>query len=163
MCWMTGFPARTPEQFADHFWSRVGNGDPNTGCRLWLSGKFKSGYGNVWQNGKTRRAHIVAYELVFGNIPIGFEVCHTCDTPACCNPGHLFLGTRLDNTMDMIGKSRGAFSRGEKNVICKFTDYQVARVRELHSQGVMKRQEIADEIGMSYSQVSRIIHQEQRK
>jgi hypothetical protein len=33
-------------------------------------------------------------------------VLHVCDTPACVNPNHLFLGTMKDNTQDAIKKNR---------------------------------------------------------
>lgn len=31
---------------------------------------------------------------------------HRCDTPACCNPSHLFLGTAKANHDDMAAKGR---------------------------------------------------------
>lgn len=66
-----------------------------------------SKYGVFALNGE-RRAHRVAYTLAFGPIPKGMWVLHRCDNPPCCNPKHLFLGTRRDNIDDMIRKGRQA-------------------------------------------------------
>lgn len=79
--------------------------EPNTGCWLWL-GTIKGGYGNVAFCGRTMRTHRLAYELTHGPIPSGLCVCHRCDTPSCCNPDHLFLGTPNDNNQDKIRKGR---------------------------------------------------------
>lgn len=37
--------------------------------------------------------------------------CHRCDFPPCCNPAHLFLGTRGDNTKDAQRKGFFAMDR----------------------------------------------------
>jgi hypothetical protein len=75
---------------------------------LWTGRKYKSGYGRRKYQGKDRRAHRVVYEQRFGPIPQGMCVCHRCDTPACINPDHLFLGTHEDNMADMVKKERSA-------------------------------------------------------
>lgn len=80
--------------------------DTNGGCWLW---PVKSGYGVF----KGKRAHRLSYEAFVGPIPDGLFVCHKCDVPACCNPDHLFVGTALDNSRDMVAKGRAG--GGDKN------------------------------------------------
>ena len=72
-----------------------------SGC--WEYGGARSkGYGHM----KVGRAHRVMWAALHGPIPTGLCVLHTCDNPPCCNPSHLFLGTKNDNMQDMIAKRR---------------------------------------------------------
>lgn len=80
--------------------------EPFSGCWLWTGAYFSTGYGALSINNQNARAHRVSWELNRGPIPQGLLVCHKCDTPACVNPDHLFLGTNLDNQRDMIAKGR---------------------------------------------------------
>jgi hypothetical protein len=113
----------------ERFWSKVGRGASDE-CWPWLASvrRKDEGYGAFWLNGKHQPANRVAYELKYGPIEdCALEVCHRCDNPACCNPGHMFLGTRRDNNDDKVSKKRHAF--GSKNGVAKLTEAQVAEIK----------------------------------
>jgi hypothetical protein len=85
------------------FWAKVEKTD---GCWLWRGARHHTGYGVIGVDRRQRRAHRVAYEMAHGPIPAGAVVCHSCDTPPCVNPSHLFVGTVADNNRDMMAKGR---------------------------------------------------------
>jgi len=90
------------------FWSNVQKTDS---CWLWLRQPNNKGYGKVTIRPNSQErvmllAHRLAWLLVKGEIPDGLFVLHKCDTPLCCNPEHLFLGTQQDNMGDMWAKGR---------------------------------------------------------
>lgn len=88
------------------FWEKVDrSGGPDT-CWLWMGGRNDQGYGIAQFNGKIIGAHRLSYMIANGEIPYGFLVCHHCDTPACVNPSHLWLGTQKDNLADSFAKGR---------------------------------------------------------
>jgi hypothetical protein len=63
-------------------------------------------YGNIKKHGSNQYAHRFSWEMHFGPIPKGLRVLHSCDTPLCIRPDHLFLGTQLDNMRDCAKKNR---------------------------------------------------------
>lgn len=81
---------------------------PGSGCWLFAGATDDKGYGLVSsrRGSAPLKAHRVSYEYHHGPIPRGLLVCHKCDTPACVNPEHLFLGTQLDNMRDCSAKGR---------------------------------------------------------
>jgi hypothetical protein len=87
--------------------------DPVSGCWLWTGARSRQGYGHFRVGRYVLRAHRVAHEHFIGPIPEHLDVCHRCDTPSCVAPGHLFVGTALDNVTDMLAKGRSR--SGEAN------------------------------------------------
>ena len=79
-------------------------------CWIWMSARDVKGYGRFSFNGRNCRANRVSYEFFVGKIPPYMLACHKCDTPACVNPTHLFVGTEKDNANDMVAKKRGRFN-----------------------------------------------------
>ena len=82
------------------FWEKVKIAGPNE-CWLWI-GKRSHGYGKFL----THRAHRVSYAIANSSIPDGLNVCHSCDTPLCVNPEHLWAGTQGQNNADRDAKGR---------------------------------------------------------
>lgn len=89
----------------DTLHARLPSRDP-TSCWLWDGYVQSGGYGQIEISGTLWLAHRLSWTLHRGKIPAGLLVLHTCDTPRCCNPDHLFLGTPADNVADMIAKGR---------------------------------------------------------
>lgn len=111
------------------FWRKVDkNGPipahrPDLGaCWMWKGLINKAGYGVIY--GDARHCHVLTHRLawelehgpIVGHVPHSeaeILVMHECDNRACCNPGHLRLGTDADNIADCVAKGRN--SRGEKH------------------------------------------------
>ena len=72
------------------------------GHLLWGGASNAAGYGHLKIGEKLIRAHRLAWELAYGPIPKGVYVLHTCDTPPCILPWHLYLGTHYDNVQDRL-------------------------------------------------------------
>lgn len=130
--------------------------DPSTGCRNWTGTVEGGGYGLIWVNGKNVGAHRLSYEVAYGPIPEGLNVCHRCDNRRCCEPDHLFAGTQAENMADMIRKGRKPWLAGELNTRSKLTDAIAAEIRSL--KGVIPQKDIAVRFGVCASTVSYVMN-----
>jgi hypothetical protein len=126
-----------------------------TGCWIWQRARSVHGYGAVGVGLKVWRAHRVAYEAWVGPIPQGMAVLHACDNPPCINPDHLVVGTKAQNSADMVRKGRSA--SGERHSQATLTTAQVHEIRRLWGQGRLSQVEIGRRFGVRGSTISRIL------
>ncbi len=144
----------TPEQ---RFWLKVDRrGDDE--CWLWTGSVDSFGHGSFFVSPARDRvpAHSYALELATGEqCPDGKECCHHCDNPPCCNPGHLYFGTRLQNVHDAIDRDR--FSRGERHICAVLTEDDVVAMRIRFAAGETQPV-LASVYGVSESHVSQIVN-----
>lgn len=127
---MTNYPP-----LADRLMSRL-EPELNSGCWLYSRAAPAPGYGRIYYNGGTIGAHRASWIVHFGRIPNGMHVLHKCDVPACCNPSHLFLGTRSDNMQDKERKGRGNHSTGTKQGSAKLNETIVLSLRRDRENGM---------------------------
>jgi hypothetical protein len=101
------------------FWSKVDKSDGPNACWPWLAAEDRNGYGAVRWGGKKVNTHRVALELKLGRpIADGMLACHTrnCTTRLCCNPTHLYEGTRSQNVQDALATGTHVGSKGNENL-----------------------------------------------
>lgn len=101
-------------------------------------------------------AHRLSYRHFKGPIPRGRQVCHACDNPPCCNPDHLFVGTRRDNMEDMV--SKGRHYRGQNNRPAFLTDANVLAMYRLYDKGELSQYEIGRRFGVHRTYVWLVLH-----
>jgi hypothetical protein len=155
-------------KFAPPFWDRV---DKSGDCWTWTAGTTAFGYGRVNGLPYTGRqsallTHRVSWFLTYGEWPAaGMCVLHRCDNPPCVRPDHLFLGTKKDNTQDMVQKGRGkagaqpfgSRTHGTRNAHAKLNEAQVVEMRQRAAGGEHYR-DLAVEYGISATRCNGIIN-----
>lgn len=126
-------------------------------CLLWPRTPAKNGYGQLSYAGKHYCAHALAYELTYGPVPPGKQVCHTCDVRACFNPHHLWAGTGSENQFDSSHKGRhtNGFKPGELNAMHTLTAKDVLTIRSKYVPKKNGRQ-LAEKYTISLSTVCKI-------
>lgn len=88
-------PGPKPRPIEDRFWEKV---DASGDCWEWTAATMKGDYGAFWDATATRAAHVVAWELLVGPMPVGLQLDHLCQNPLCVNPDHLEPVTPRENT-----------------------------------------------------------------
>lgn len=141
-------------------------------CWIWTASKRNKGYGAIaWKDRETgemiqERAHRLSYRLFVGRIPENLFVLHHCDNPACCNPDHLFLGTKADNNRDMVEKGRhisggthcgdqGKWKRGKNHHGVKVDEEIVRNIRK--DKETMSYSQLKEKYGLSVTCMFKIV------
>jgi len=104
--------------------------DPNyttrvdTGCLVWTKAISSTGYGVTSNAGLNLSVHRLAYWVNYGPVEGDLVVDHVCRNRACCEPAHLRLLTRAENTADSHTAHKTHCSHGhertEENVYVWF-------------------------------------------
>lgn len=84
----------------DRFWHYVNKAPHPKQCWIWTGRTNKKGYGTIGVKGRSYFTHRLSYELHYGLLLPGIQICHRCDNPPCVRPDHLFAGTAWDNAQD---------------------------------------------------------------
>jgi hypothetical protein len=144
----------TPEQ---RFWLKVDKRGPDE-CWPWTSSKHESGHGEFFVSKERGKApsHSYALELATGEkCPAGKECCHHCDNPPCCNPEHLYFGTRMQNVHDAISRRR--HSHGSRHRGARLTEADVVAIRTRFAAGETQPS-LSAEFGISSGHISHIVN-----
>jgi hypothetical protein len=130
------------------------------GCWPCMTRGMSGRYVSVWTGVGVRvmGAHRAAWEQASGaEVPSGKVVLHSCDNPPCCNPRHLRLGTKKENSLDMARKGRQIFQkcpdriqRGEAHGRARLSASAVRDLRRRHGNGE-EIAAMAEEFGVARS------------
>jgi hypothetical protein len=155
----------TSEWIAEFWQQHVGYPDHDA-CWLWTGRKHNKGYGFVRLPifGAQAATHRVAYWLTYGEDLQGRVICHRCpggENTACDNPHHLYNGTHWDNTQDLVAAGRKPIpprKAGEAHHAAKVTADMVRAIRTAYTGAYGEQQRLADQYGITQSQVWNILH-----
>ena len=126
--------------------------EPMSGCWLWDAGVTHCGYGQFSVRGVVYRSHRVAYRH-WRECPQDNFVCHRCDTPACVNPDHLFLGSNSDNMADMAKKGRGRATSLDRGLAP-----ETVRMMRREVRAGSKVADVARRHGITYVHAWQVVH-----
>ena len=144
-------------------------------CWEWTRCRGSYGYGKMGSVALLRSSspgdtHRIAWMLKNGPIPKGMCVLHHCDNPPCCNPSHLFLGTKADNNIDRQLKGRsiqgdqhwarlhpGRVLRGVACPWAKLTNRQVSAIRSQYIRGKIGYKRLGKKFGVSWQLVALVV------
>jgi hypothetical protein len=149
---------RTVGYYATRFWSQVdmrGAGE----CWGWNGAKCNNGYGKSYTGESCMRATKITFELFYNRSIGDLFVLHKCDNPPCCNPNHLFLGTKQDNTNDMKskGRARGGSSPGITNPSSKLTEDDVRFIKREFKPGCGMTLALATRFNVSGTAIYQVV------
>lgn len=122
-------------------------------CREWQGPKNKQGYGirvSSKEEFGTQYVHRQVMIMALGRRAVGGKiVIHTCDNPTCFRFSHLALGSRAENSADMMSKGR------HYKALSKEQDKEVFKLRR-----ELTLKQLADKFGVSTTAIRNAIKRE---
>ena len=136
---------------SERFWALVDKRGPDD-CWLWQGRRDKDGYGRFSAGQKRFYAHRFAKGCL--EAAVDSFVLHRCNNPSCCNPSHLYIGSKADNMRDCLaaGNHRCARLKGERHGRARLTTADVVAIRA----STKSQRATAREFGVSPTCVSAI-------
>lgn len=104
----------------------------------------------------TACVHILVLEAFVGPCPPGMEACHGLEGSLVNTVVNLSWGTHSKNNGEDKVRD-GKHNRGERKGGVKLTSNQVKEIRQRYVPGVVTLRQLADEYGVSFNQIRRIV------
>lgn len=163
---LTGAIVRMDETIMDRFWGKVCKNGPLPdqsnqnylglgNCWLWTASTTSSGYGKIKIGRYFVASHRISFFLANGEIQPRDIILHKCDNPACVNPEHLYSGSHLSNTRDMVSKGRAIGTVGSRNGNSVLTEELVKEIRLRRKLGE-SRVKLAKEFNLTTNHITHI-------
>lgn len=120
------------------FWDRVAKGKPDE-CWPWLGYQRPSGHGLTSLDSlpihASRKAWILTHGPITGDQCVNHKSKKVCELQAvCCNPAHMYLGTRADNMVDRWTNT-AADERGGPGRPTALDETQLAELWKMRREG----------------------------
>lgn len=141
------------------FWDRVSKGAPNE-CWPWQGYRKSSGHGLTSLNSlpihASRKAWVLTHGPIRGGLCVNHKSKQVCALQGiCCNPDHMYLGSRADNMVDRWTLSTPD-ERGEIGRPHALTYEQMARLWQMRRDGATLK-ECAQEFDVHVGTICRYI------
>jgi hypothetical protein len=141
------------------FWDRVKKGSPDE-CWPWLGYTKPSGHGMTSLDSlpmhASRKAWILTHGPITGTECVNHKSKQICALQAiCCNPGHMYLGTRADNMVDRWTLS-SPDERGGSGRPTALDEAQMAELWKMRREGATLRA-CATHFGVHLTTIARYI------
>jgi hypothetical protein len=85
-------------------------------CLMWIGRRNEKGYGEFYVDGRTWKAHRIAFLIEHGFLPEGFQISHTCANVWCVNPNHLTASKTFENITEMYARKYGGLYLSGDNI-----------------------------------------------
>lgn len=125
-----------------------------TNCWEWNGSVRENGYCRTTFERKNWYLHRLSFFAWNGEINNELDVCHHCDNRKCCNPYHLFQGTRKQNMEDCVLKGRQA--KGKMLPQCKLTEKDIDIIVKKANEGIPYKL-IANQFNVTPQNVGKIL------